>query len=84
MYVRCFVNPTFGDVIRGFDMDKNKVASELVKLAKELVAGKGKFYIEFYSKGKSKRKYYDDLDEAKKDADKIFKQTGIIVGIQEK
>ena len=52
--------------------------------AKELTAAKGKFYIEFYSKGKPKRKYYDDLEQAKKDADKIFKETGIMVGIQEK
>jgi hypothetical protein len=61
-----------------------QIARELVKIAKELLAAKGRFYIEFYKDGKRKRKFYDTLEEAKEVADKIFKQTGIMVGIQEK
>ena len=64
-------------------MNRKLAAQEILKLAKEILS-RGKFYIEFYSNGKRKRKYYDTQEEAEKVAGEIFKKTGIVVGIQEK
>jgi len=45
--------------------------------------GKGSFYIEFYKNGRRNRRFWPTLDEARDVAEKIFKQTGIVVGIEE-
>jgi hypothetical protein len=55
-----------------------------ITMAKDLLGAKGKYYMEWYDDdGKRKRKFYDSLDKASKAADKIFKETGIMMGIQE-
>ena len=66
-------------------MNKQMVASELVKVAKELIAAnkEGRFFIEMYKDGKRKRSYFDTIQEATEVADKIFKLTGIMVGIEQ-
>lgn len=42
------------------------------------------FYIEWYKNGKTKRKYFETLEDAKKVVKEVFEKTGIIMGIQKK
>jgi hypothetical protein len=66
-------------------MNKKMVVRELLKTARKLVSEskEGRFYIEFYKDGKRKRSYFDTLQEASEVADKIFKLTMVVVGIEQ-
>lgn len=68
---------------RNAGVARELVARRLLRLARDVVA-KGRYYIEFINRNrKRERKYYDSFREAKDEAARIFKATGIIVGIQE-